>query len=169
MALPSIIKNMNLFLNGTSYLGKVPEVSIPKLARKFEDYRGGGMDGNVQVDMGMENIEFEWKPGGLIDAIFDGFGAATVDAEQLRWVGAYQDDSTGGWTSAEISMRGRHQEIDMGTGKPGDAGGQTVKTVCPYYRLDINGANKIEYDALAMIFMVNGVNRYEELRAILGV
>lgn len=168
MALPSILKNMNLFLNATSYLGQIPEVSIPKLAIKMDGYRGGGMLGEIMVDMGLETIEFEWKPGGFIDAIFDGFGAPTHDAEQLRWVGAYQDDGTGAWKQVEISMRGRHQEIDPGSGKPGDQGGQTVKSICSYYRLDIDGTTKLEIDFAAMIFVVNGVDRYAELRAILG-
>jgi P2 family phage contractile tail tube protein len=168
MGLPSKLKNMNFFNDGTSYIGQVPEVSIPKLARKFEGYRGGGMDAEVQIDMGGEPIEFEWTAGGLIDQIYEQFGAATVDGVMLRWVGAYQDDSTGQYKACEIVARGRHQEIDPGTGKPGDDTAQKIKTVCAYYKLTIDGRVVIEKDEANMIFIVGGVDRLAEQRAIIG-
>lgn len=169
MALPKILKNMNLYLNGAGYRGECPEVAIPKLARKMDGYRGAGMDGEIQIDMGQENIEFEWKMGGHSSAPFSGFGAATHDAELLRWVGAYQDDGTGKYTAVEITVRGRHQEIDPGTGKPGDKGEQTIKTVASYYKLTVDGSDLIEIDIANLVFIVNGVDRHAELRAIMGI
>ena len=47
MALPRKLKNMNLFNQGRSYIGEVPSVTLPKLTRKLDEYRGGGMDGTV--------------------------------------------------------------------------------------------------------------------------
>jgi hypothetical protein len=156
MALPSKLKSMNLFNDGNSFLGQIGEVSLPKLARKFEDWRGAGMDAAIGIDMGGEPIEFEWKPGGHIDLVFDQFGAITHDAVLLRWVGSYQEESTGTVKQVEIVARGRHQEIDPGTGKPGDDTEQTVKTRCSYYKLSVDGTVKIEKDEVGMIFIVNG-------------
>ena len=67
MALPKKLKMMDLFNNGISYLGQTGEVTIPKLARKFEDWRGGGMNGNVKIDLGLgdDATEFNWKLGGI--------------------------------------------------------------------------------------------------------
>ena len=52
MALPSKLKNMNYFNEGNSYLGQIKTVTLPKLTRKTEDYRGGGMNATVKVDLG---------------------------------------------------------------------------------------------------------------------
>jgi len=169
MALPSKLKNMNLYNDGVSFIGLIPEVSIPKLARKLEGYRGGGMDAGIQIDLGGETIEFEWKAGGHIDQVFAQFGAITHDAVQLRWVGAYQDDSTGTYKSVEIVVRGRHQEIDPGTGKPGDDTEQGVKTICSYYKLTVDGRVLIEKDEENLIFIVNGIDRLAQQRAALGI
>ena len=169
MALPSKLKNMTLSNDGVSYLGLCPEVSIPKLARKFEGYRGGGMDAEVQIDMGGETIEFEWKAGGLIEQIFGQFGAITHDALLLRWIGAYQDDASGQYKSVEIVVRGRHQEIDPGTGKPGDDTEQTIKTICSYYKLIVDGRVLIEKDEMNLVFIVNGIDRLAAQRAALGI
>ena len=53
MSLPRKLKNMNLFNEGQSYLGEIKTVVLPKLTRKMEDYRGGGMNAPIKVDMGM--------------------------------------------------------------------------------------------------------------------
>ena len=45
MGMPRKLKNLNLFNNGVTYIGQVGEVTPPKLARKLESWRGGGMDG----------------------------------------------------------------------------------------------------------------------------
>ncbi len=169
MSLPAILKNMNMFHNGTSYVGLIQEVTIPTLARKMEDYRGAGMDGEVSIDMGQEKIEFEWKAGGHITAVYNGYGAVTHDAEMIRWVGAYQDDGTGLFKAVEILVRGRHQEIAPGTGQAGNKSEETIKTVASYYKLSVNGVVIIEIDIPNMIFRVNGVDRLSQMRAILGI
>lgn len=169
MGLPSKLKNMNLFNDGESYVGQVPEVSIPKVARKMEEYRGGGMDSAIKIDMGGEPVEFEWKAGGHIDQVYRQFGAVTHDAVQLRWMGAYQDDSTGQVLPVEILVRGRHEEIDPGTGKPGDDTEQSIKTIASYYRLTSNGQVLIEIDAINMIFIVDGVDILADQRNAIGI
>lgn len=170
MGLPAILKNMNLFHNGVSYVGQIPEVTVPKLAIKLEAYRGAGMMADLGVDMGLDGfIEFGWKAGGHITAIYAGFGAVTHDAELLRWVGAYQDDGTGLWKSVEITVRGRHQEIDPGDAKPGEKGEESIKTIASYYKLTVDGATIVEIDVVNMVMIVNGVDRYAELRAVLGI
>jgi len=58
--LPQILKNFNVFANGVSYAGRAEEVSLPKLTVKTEEFRGGGMDAPVELDMGMEKMDFFW-------------------------------------------------------------------------------------------------------------
>ncbi len=169
MALPHILKNMNQFVNGSSFAGLCSEVTLPKLARKMEGYRGAGMDGEIQIDLGQEPIEMEWKIGGHAAAAYSGYGAATHDAEQLRWIGAYQDEGTGQMRAVEIVVRGRHQEIDPGSAKPGEKGEATIKTVASYYKLIDNGRTLIEIDIPNMVLIVNGVDRHAQMRANLGL
>ena len=47
MALPRKLKYLNMFNDGLSYMGVVESVTLPKLTRKLEKYRGGGMPGAV--------------------------------------------------------------------------------------------------------------------------
>ena len=55
--MPRLLKNMNLFVDGRGYAGRVDEVENPKLSLKTEEHRAGGMDLPVEVELGMEKLE----------------------------------------------------------------------------------------------------------------
>ncbi|MCF9034707.1 phage major tail tube protein [Acinetobacter nectaris] len=171
MALPKKLKAMNLFNEGNSYLGQTGEVTLPKLAAKLENWRGGGMLGNVKIDLGLadEIIEMTWKLGGIDPLILSQFGAATVAAYGLRFAGSYQRDDTGETSAVEIVVRGRHEEIDFGNAKAGDDTEQTIKTIWSYYKLTIDGKVMIEIDIPNLIYNVNGKDMYAEHRKNIGL
>ena len=66
MGLPAKLKNFATFIDGISYVGEVEEVTLPKLKRKTEDWRGGGMPGAVKTDMGIDALEMEFTAGGFL-------------------------------------------------------------------------------------------------------
>ncbi len=61
--LPKILKNFNVFVDGRGYAGRIDEISLPKLAIKTEEYRAGGMDIPVSIDILLlpTNIKFVSK------------------------------------------------------------------------------------------------------------
>lgn len=168
MALPKKLRDFNLFGDGNNWQGQIAELSLPTLARVVEDYRGGGMDGAVELDMGQEKIEFEWTAGGLISEIFDAYGASRIDATMLRFAGAYFSE-TDATTTVEIVVRGRHREIDMGTAKNGESNEIKVITSCSYYKLIIDGEEVLEIDLPGYVFKVRGEDRLADRRAAIGL
>ena len=169
MGLPRKLKNFILHVDGAGYAGEVPELTLPKLARKMEGYRGGGMGGEVKIDMGQEPIEFEFTAAGMVRALLSGFGAITHDALQLRFTGAYQRDDTGQVEAVEVVVRGRHEEIDFGSQKPGDDTEMKFKTVCSYYKLTSNGSVAVEIDLINNLLVVDGTDRMADIREALGI
>ena len=169
MGMPSKFKNFNLFNDGISYLGQVPELTLPKLSRKMEDYVAGGMTGPIEVDYMNEKIELDWTAGGLLVDALQQYGAITHNAVQLRFAGAYQRDDSGEVDAVEIVVRGRHKEIEMGNAKMGDKSDHKYKTTCSYYKLTVNGEDIIELDFINGVEVVGGVDRTEEIRRAIGV
>lgn len=169
MALPATLKNFATFVDGTNYMGEIPEVTLPKLTRQLEEYRSGGMGLPIKLDLGMEALSAELKAAGYIAELLSGFGAAEVDATMLRFAGALQSDDTGGVQALEVVMRGRIGEVDMGTAKAGEVTEITYSYELAYYKLVLNGAVLIEIDAANMVETVNGVDRKSAVRAALGV
>lgn len=169
MALPRILKNFNTFLNGGSCAGQVLEVTLPKLARKMEAARMGGMAAELDSDMGLEKLEIEHTYAGYMREIFNDFGATRVDACLLRFAGAYEREDTGEVDAVEIVVRGRHVEIDPGSAKGGDKTEFKVKSTLSYYKLSINGETVLEIDVLNMIEIVNGEDRLAAHRKAIGL
>lgn len=53
MAVPKHLRFFTLFVDGENEVGKVTSVTLPKLTRKTDSYRGGGMMGAVSIDLGL--------------------------------------------------------------------------------------------------------------------
>lgn len=171
MAMPRILKNLNLFNDANSYLGVSKSATLPKLSRKTEKYRGGGMNGPVAVDLGIgdDGLVFEFSLGGFDLITVKQYAATNASAVQLRFTGAYQQDDTGQVHSVEGVVRGRHEEIDFGEGKPGELGEQKVKMNCSYYKLLVDGEEVVEIDILNFVERVDGKDMLEAQRKALGI
>lgn len=171
MALPHKLKNMNLFFNGDNWQGKAEEITLPKLTRKLEAYRAGGMNGAAHVDLGLEDdaLGMEMTLGGMEAQLYKQWGIAEIDGVPLRFAGAYQRDDTGEVTACEVIVRGRLSEIDLGSAKQGDNTQVKFSFKPTYYRLVWNGADLIEIDVVNMVEKVDGVDRLSEQRAAIGL
>ena len=169
MGLPRSLKNFALFMEGTSYVGEMPEIGLPKLTRKMEDYRSGGMNAPVKLDFGMEGMEAELTAAGYMKELFDTWGTLRHDGVLLRFAGALQADDTESVDTLEVVVRGRHSEIDPGKSKAGDNTEIKIKSAISYYKLTLNGTVLLELDPVNLVEMVDGVDRLAETRAALGL
>lgn len=171
MALPRKLKHMNLFNDGNNWMGVVESVTLPKFTRKFEKYRGGGMPGAVDLDMGLDDgaLDTEFSIGGTEALLFKQMGAASVDAIQLRFTGSIQTDSTGETQAVELVLRGRHKEVDSGEWKTGESNSTKVSSTNSYAKLTINGEVVYEVDLVNMIEIVDGMDLMEAHRSNIGL
>jgi len=167
--LPSVLKNFNLFNDAKSYMGIAEEIKLPKLSRKMEDLRAGGMNGPVAIDLGQEKLEAEFTCAGFMSQVFEQYGTTKADGVMLRFAGAYQRDDTAAVQAVEVVMRGRYQEIDMGNAKAGDKGALNVKAALAYYKLTVDNKVLIEIDLLNMIENINGTDKLKDQRTAIGM
>ena len=169
MGLPRKLKDFNLFNDGASYMGMVPELTLPKLSRKMEEYRAAGMTGPVMVDFGNEAITLEWTAGGLqVDALKQ-YAAKKHNAAQLRFAGAFENDDDGTISAVEVVVRGRHKEIDMGSAKQATDTAHKYSTACSYYKLTVDGEVIIELDFMGATENIGGVDRNAGIRKAIGL
>ena len=73
--IPQTLFNTNMFIGGQSLQGDVPSLSLPKVTVKTEEYRGGGMDASVAMDMGLEKLEASFATNGVRREVLKYFGA----------------------------------------------------------------------------------------------
>lgn len=161
----------NLFNDGNNWQGIVESLTLPKFTRKYEKYRGGGMPGAVDVDLGLDDsaLDTEFSIGGTELLLFKQMGKATVDGIQLRFTGSIQRDDTGEVQAVELVVRGRHKEVDSGEWKTGESNTTKVTSTNSYAKLTINGEVLYEVDLINMVEIVDGVDLMEAHRNALGL
>ncbi|WP_429885382.1 phage major tail tube protein [Geoalkalibacter halelectricus] len=167
MALPSILKNFNLFVDGRGYAGKVDEVELPKLTIKTEEYRAGGMDAPVDIDMGMGKLECSFTLSEYDPALFAMWGLVPGNWVNITLRGAMDKDGT--VTPVIVNLTGRWKEIDMGNWKAGEVAKLKVQVSGRYYGLVIGGAPVVLIDIENMVRIVGGVDQLKATRAAMGV
>lgn len=169
MAIAKLLKDINLFVDGRGHAGKVDEFDPPKLTVKTEDFRPGGMDMPVKVDMGMEPMECKFTLSSADRETLKLFGLVKGEPTPLTLRGSQEDDRTGEAEAVVHHLRGRITEVDWGTWKPGEKGPCTLMAALRYYKVEVGGEVTIEIDPENMKRVIDGVDQLAERRAALGI
>ncbi len=163
---PNKIKAFTAFVDGRR-IAQIKELTLPKFKIKTEDYRPGGADMPVAVDMGMEAIS--------ADMTFEEY-----DRDALKLVGILPGGDTpvtfrgsiegdAGTEAVVITMRGMFSETDPGNWKAGDDTSLKLTLALRYYRYEQGGEEIIEIDVENMVRKIGGVDQLAERRAALNI
>lgn len=168
MGVRDVIKNWNVFIAGKGYAGLADEVNPPKLTLKMEEFRGGGMNGSKELDMGMEKMEADFSLISFDRMVLASFGVAVGQSLQIVFRAALESEG-GTKTTVVETMTARIKEIDPGTRKAGEKIVLKVSLAVDYYKLDHGGTVVQEIDVDNMVHIVNGVDVLADQRAALGI
>ena len=145
----------------------ISKLSDEELKNKTEEFRGGGMDAPIDIDLGMEKMECQFTLVDFDAELMKLFGLVDGNAVQVTLRGALCDDNS--VTPMVISLRGMYKELDFGKFKAGDKGTLSASVSCRYYKLNINNSDVIEIDVDNMIRKINGTDVMSEIRDALGI
>jgi len=167
MSVSNVLKNFALFVDGRGYLGEIDELTLPKLTLKTEEFRGGGQDAPVEIDMGMEKLEAEIKANGFNANLMALWGVQSGLPVNFTVRGALQDEN-GITTPVLVQLRGRVKVNDLGTWKAGEKSMLTLNVALTYYQLN-HGARLIhQIDVQNMVRIIDGTDQLAATRAALG-
>lgn len=166
--LDDILKNMSLFVDGRGYAGNVEELVLPKLTLKTEEFRNGGMDAPIDVELGMEKLECEFTLTRFDKFTLQLFGLAAGRSVPLTVRGVVVSDS-GTYTPVVVNLQGLMRELDPGTWKPGEKATLKAMMTLRYYKLTHGGDVIHEIDIPNMVRKINGVDQLALTRAALGL
>jgi P2 family phage contractile tail tube protein len=166
--IPQVLSNMNAFVDGVSFAGDVPTLSLPKLTQKTDDYQGGGMSAPIEMAMGLEKLEAAFTTNGVRREALKYFGLADQTACAIVFRGAFRG-LKGTVTPVVVTLRGGIKEVDMGDWKPGDKAEIKHAIKAVYYKLEIDGRVMYEIDPLNMIQVIDGVDQLAEERSAVGL
>lgn len=166
--IPQTLTNMNLFVDGRSFNGRVTELTLPKLRRKTDEHQGGGMDAPIKMSMGLEMLDGSFKVTGVDRELLGFFGIADDTAFNAVFRGAYKTQK-GEVTSAVVTLRGMLEEVDMGNWKGGEKAETTFAIAPSYYKFELDGQVVYEIDPVNFVRVINGTDEAAAERAALGL
>jgi len=166
------ISNANVYVNGSSLLGKVSEATMPDISIKQIDHAPLGQHGVTSLPVGFDKLEMtlKWTSfySEVIAVMADGY---TGINGQLRSSQETYDAS--GSRSAEESFvyffRGRPTNLPTGSFKQHENAEGETKVALDYLKLEIAGATQFEIDVINNKYVVNGVDKLATFRANLGI
>ncbi len=167
--MPEVLKGFALIVEARGYGGRSSELVLPKLEREMEDYRAGGMDRPLKIDMGGKPLSCEYTLDEYNADILKTWGLTTVDGLSLRFKGSVKaDDVDGDEIPVQVVMRGRYSEIDKGKWESGKEQKMKLKAELTYYEYIYNGETLIKIDVQDVVEEVGGVDRLASRRTNLA-
>lgn len=166
--IPQVLFNTLLFVDGVSMQGDVPTFDLPKVKVKTEAHRGGGMDGEIDMDMGLEKLEASFTTTGMRRETLKFFGVFDTSATPLVFRGSFKEQK-GRTVPAVATVRGMVTEVDPGSWKPGDKAEIKHAVSVSYYKLEVAGRVIYEIDPVNMVRIVDGIDQLASVRTDLGL
>lgn len=164
------VTNANVYINGASMLGKAEEIDLPKIAAKMVEHKALGMQGAFELPAGIDKMEARIKWNAVYpDAVALMADPYTTVSLQCRSsLETYTGASRTGQTAMVVWLRGQFKEVPMGNFKQHDNVEMDSRLTVTYVKMEIGGQPILEFDAIANILKVNGVDKLAEYRANIG-
>jgi len=164
------ITNANIYMDGTSLLGRAEEVELAFPKAKMVDHKGLGMFGTAEFPAGIDKLEAKVKWISVYEQVMLGISIFQSPQFQVR---ASKEKYTSQGRTSEIPFIGlmtaqfkdggplnfkQHEQVDFPT--------TLVVYHCEYY---VAGVQYLLYDVMSNLYIVNGVDQLAQFRANIGV
>ncbi|MEH6834019.1 phage major tail tube protein [Falsihalocynthiibacter arcticus] len=168
MAAEDILKYLNLTVDGRGYAGKIEEYNPPAMTLTTEEFRGGGMDAPIDIEMGMEKLTCSFVLTSYDLNVLNLWGVKLNGGIQLTARGSLESlDGTA--TAVVHNMTGKIISLERGTWGSGKKPSLTITNSLIYYR-EVHGAKTThEIDVINMVRLINGVDQLATHRSNIGL
>ncbi|SHH06592.1 phage major tail tube protein [Bradyrhizobium erythrophlei] len=164
----NIFQDFTVWIQDIGKIGEAPEFQPPEIQIETEDFRGGGMDGTIEMPMGIQKIEFDFMLHTWDAQIWQnlGYGPGSLDVP-ITFRG-YLLSANGAEKSVLIETHSLIKAIKPGKVQAGKKVDQTISLCANYFRHNIDGTDVTEIDVFNKITIIGGTDKSANARQILG-
>lgn len=165
------VTNANVYLNGRSFLGRAASISLPLIKSIDSDHDALGMFAKVEYAAGIDKMETDIKWNSFYKEVLEQTSDiyTSVPLQVRTHIETYEGGSRVEETPVVIYLNIRPKEIPLGSFEQQTNVDLTGKFAVTYIKIELDGVNKLEIDAEANIYKVNGADRLAAYRASLGI
>ena len=166
---PEVINNFNAYNNGNLLIGVTGSVQLPSFDAITEEISGSGILGSYETAIpGFYSSMAQEIPFRILDTdIFSLMNPGELVDLTFRASEQHTVKSTGAldYKNMRVVERGRMKNFAPGSLELGKQMGASVTLELLYILIEIDGETKLEYDKLNSVFVVNGKDLLEKVRA----
>ncbi len=164
------ISNANCYINGNSLLGRIEEIQLPQVKLKMVDKKALGMYGAFKLPAGIDVLEGKIKWTSFYSDTFQQYANATQTVQLQVRASIEQWDSTGLaiQTPMVAFMTVIFHEFPLGTFKHQEPAEFETSITVYYIKITAGGVDQLEYDALANIYKIGGVDMLAQYTSNIG-
>lgn len=164
------ITNANVYVDGTSFLGKVEECKLPEVKMLMSAHKALGMVGSLEFPSGIEKMEatFKWNSlyPDVLAKVADPYTA--VELQVRSNMETYGNGGRIAQASVVAYLTGTFTKFPFGGFKQHENVDAETTMSVTYCKLEIDGRAVIELDALANIYKADGVDLLETYKINIG-
>ena len=167
--IPEVINNFNAYHNGNILIGVTGQVTLPTFDAITQEVGGAGVLGTYETGIpGFYSSMSQEVPFRILDEdIFSLMNPnepvdLTFRASEQHTV---KDTGALDYKSMRIVERGRLKSFNPGTLEMGKQMDASVTLELLYILVEVDGKTKVEYDKLNSVFVIDGKDILEKVRA----
>lgn len=163
-----ILKNFSVFIDGRGFAGNAKEIQLPTLAITTEDFRAGGMDAPIAIEMGQEKLDASITLSSYDITALAQWGVGEGYTVPVVARGAVES-LDGSVEAIYVAMRGKVVSMAPSAWTPGAEATIKLDLNLTTFRYEQNGAVVIDIDVPNMKRVIGSIDRLAEQRAALGL
>lgn len=165
------ITNAVVYVDGNSLLGQVAEANLPVIKHKMAEHQALGMVGVAEFFSGIEKVEAKIKWNSFYrDALIKAGNPMSAVRMQIRGsLETYEGGSKTGEVPVVMYLNAAYKDFPMGSFKQSDNVELESNLTCYYAKMEIDGQPVVEFDVLANIYKVDGIDLLATYKANLGI
>jgi uncharacterized protein len=163
------VQAFSVTLSGVMCAGAADKCTLPKVKKKMEGHRGGGMLMERKISVGYEAMEFGTSLIAADPKLLSQGGLYLGNRDLVFSVRGYMDGDGNAQHTAICQMAGEVTDLDMGDWTPGKLAKVEFKTSLYAVALQIDGNTIWQLDAKNGIYNVGGTDFYAAVKTALGL
>ena len=163
-----VMQAFTVYVDGFGKAGSGEKAALPKLKKKMEKFRGGGMLAEREVAMGYEMFEHSCSLSAFDPQVLKKGGHFSGNKDFAYSLRGYLDGDQNAQHTLICQMRGEIKELDMGEWEGGKKAMLKYTCALVAVKLQIDSVTLWDIDIENGVYAVNGTDPYRAIGAALG-
>lgn len=161
------LTNVNVYLNGTSTLGRVEEFDVPDVVFKMAEHKALGLFGSFEIPTGIDKLEARCKWNAYYPDVMAQSGNPMAPNQFILRgdMPSYGPTGKTGSVGFKCIVTGYAKNLPGFKFKQGDNVEVESKFSVTYLKVVVDGQDSYEVDVMANILKINGQNILADMNA----